>query len=202
MGRVRKVKNCPICSHEFTSSKTHYTYCSIECYKIFQKKDNLRKCRLRHDTPNEKTCSICGSTFPTKKGQVYCSNECFRINAKRQAHSQRWKINARNATLQRRIENTISAAIRKALLKAKGGQSWEFLVGYTTKTLIAHLESKFTDGMTWENYGKWHIDHKIPKSWFYYESPDDWQFKVCWSLWNLQPLWAADNIRKRNRYAT
>ena len=54
------------------------------------------------------------------------------------------------------------------------------------------------NGMTWETHGKygWHIDHKIPISAFNFESPKDLDFKKCWALINLQPMWAKENIRK------
>jgi len=58
------------------------------------------------------------------------------------------------------------------------------------------LESKFKNGMSWKNYGKWHIDHAIPDIRFRYKSPEDEEFKKCWALNNLQPLWAKENIRK------
>lgn len=83
----------------------------------------------------------------------------------------------------------------------KGRRKWETLVGYTVDQLMAHLESKFDSNMSWKNHGSyWHIDHIKPKSWFTYTSPDDPQFKECWSLANLQPLEAKQNIRKSNRY--
>jgi 5-methylcytosine-specific restriction endonuclease McrA len=53
--------------------------------------------------------------------------------------------------------------------------------------------------MTWDNYGKWHIDHIIPDSHFNYDKIDDEQFKLAWALENLQPLWAAENYRKYNK---
>jgi hypothetical protein len=53
--------------------------------------------------------------------------------------------------------------------------------------------------MSWDNYGKWHIDHKIPVTAFNFERVDDVDFKRCWSLKNLQPLWALDNIVKGNK---
>lgn len=54
----------------------------------------------------------------------------------------------------------------------------------------------FTKGMTWENHGHngWHIDHIIPCSFFKYESFEDISFQYCWSLENLQPLWATTEI--------
>jgi hypothetical protein len=61
---------------------------------------------------------------------------------------------------------------------------------------MSHLEALFTEGMTWDNYGEWHVDHKIPMSSFQFETTDDREFKLCWCLDNLQPLWGPDNLSK------
>lgn len=58
----------------------------------------------------------------------------------------------------------------------------------------------FINGMTWENYGEWEIDHITPDSWFKYEFIED-DFKKCWSLENLQLLWTIDNLNKNNKYS-
>jgi hypothetical protein len=82
---------------------------------------------------------------------------------------------------------------------SKGNNSWESLVKYTLDDLMKHLESKFKDGMTWENYGPvWHIDHIVPDALFEYSNYEDDAFKRCWSLENLQPMFASENIRKGN----
>jgi hypothetical protein len=68
-------------------------------------------------------------------------------------------------------------------------------LGYSAEQLKKHLENLFTEGMSWENWGEWHIDHKIPISCFNKnEDP-----KVVNSLDNLQPLWAVENIKKSNK---
>jgi len=72
------------------------------------------------------------------------------------------------------------------------------ILRYTPEELISHLENLFTDGMTWENYGEWHVDHRIPISSFNFESVDDDSFTKCWSLDNLQPMWGTENIVKGN----
>ena len=97
------------------------------------------------------------------------------------------------------INHTISNRIRSSLKSGKNGHRWESLVGYTLTELMEHLESKFQPGMTWDNYGEWHIDHIIPISYFDYSSYDDETFKICWDLNNLQPLWAKDNLIKSNK---
>jgi hypothetical protein len=70
---------------------------------------------------------------------------------------------------------------------------------YTPKQLIDHLELQFTDGMTWENYGVWHVDHIKPISSFSIVEMGDDEFMKCWCLNNLQPMWGEENIRKSNK---
>ena len=70
------------------------------------------------------------------------------------------------------------------------------LLGYSIEELMTHLEALFTTGMTWDNYGEWHVDHKIPMNSFQFDSTDDVGFKECWKLSNLQPLWGSDNLTK------
>jgi 5-methylcytosine-specific restriction endonuclease McrA len=54
--------------------------------------------------------------------------------------------------------------------------------------------------MTWKNYGKeWQIDHIIPISAFNFTSFKHIDFKKCWSLRNLRPLWSQENNSKSNK---
>jgi hypothetical protein len=70
-------------------------------------------------------------------------------------------------------------------------------IGCTLDELKIHLSNKFKDGMTWENYGQWHIDHIIPCAAFDLHSEE--QQKKCFHYSNLQPLWARDNIVKGSK---
>ena len=79
----------------------------------------------------------------------------------------------------------------KRLGKSKEGKTID-LLGYSVLDLKVHLESLFTEGMSWENYGDWHIDHIKPVSKFDPETP----MRIVNALSNLQPLWGPDNIRK------
>ena len=69
------------------------------------------------------------------------------------------------------------------------------LVGCDPIFLKNYLEKKFTDGMSWENYGKWHIDHIIPLS---SAKTEDEVCKLC-HYTNLQPLWSEDNLKKGSK---
>ena len=93
-----------------------------------------------------------------------------------------------------RINCTMSKNIWKALKGAKSEQHWEDIVGYSIEQLCQHLESQFTSEMSWDNFGSyWEIDHIIPKNTFNFNSYQDKQFKLCWSLENLRPLSKTDN---------
>jgi hypothetical protein len=107
-----------------------------------------------------------------------------------------------------RIAASITPALR--LRKAIASRLWAAMkgktdgalfsrLGYSLRQLQRHLEAQFADGMSWENYGEWHVDHRKPCALFDHSDPA--QVAACWSLSNLQPLWAADNIKKGARYA-
>lgn len=98
-----------------------------------------------------------------------------------------------------KIARNISRRIRQSLNGERKSDSWSKLVNYNLDDLRKHLESLFQEGMTWDNYGEWHIDHIIPISSFNITSDSCEDFKKCWELSNLQPLWAIDNLKKSNK---
>ena len=113
-----------------------------------------------------------------------------------------WKKKSKN-NIHFKIKNAFSSLIRKRLksrLSSKKGKSTFSFLLYTIDDLIRHLEKLFTERMTWENYGEWHIDHIKPDCSFNYKSVEDEEFQKCWALSNLQPLWAEDNMKKNCRY--
>lgn len=69
-------------------------------------------------------------------------------------------------------------------------------LGYTPKQLKDRIECQFKEGMSWDNYGQWHIDHKKPLSLFHPNTSP----KIVNSLCNLQPLWKIDNLRKGKKF--
>ena len=96
------------------------------------------------------------------------------------------------------MKANLSARLRNRLINKNRKSTFDIL-DYTVDELKKHLESKFQSGMSWDNYGKWEIDHVTPDSWFKYNSFNDDDFKKSWALNNLQPLWAADNRAKSNK---
>lgn len=98
-----------------------------------------------------------------------------------------------------RVHSRISNQIWHVLRGKKNCRSAFSLVGYSAAELASHLERQFTPGMTWANVGEWHVDHIIPLSSFSISGPDDPELRRAWALSNLRPLWAVDNILKRDK---
>ena len=98
-----------------------------------------------------------------------------------------------------RVVNSMRARIWAALKGRTDGAMFSRL-GYSKDELMAHLESRFSGGMNWQNYGKWHIDHIKPCASF--DQLDSNQFTACWDISNLQPLWAEDNVKKGSKHGT
>ena len=87
-----------------------------------------------------------------------------------------------------RLNKSISRGIRLSLKGSKNGHHWEDCVGYTLEQFMKHIKRQFQKGMNWENYGAWHIDHKVPISAFNFTEIEHIDFKRCWALSNLQPF--------------
>lgn len=166
-----------------------------------------------------KRCPACGETKPLsaeffhrhrarKSGYWPSCKVCNR------ARIQRWRArnptivrqgharqNGKRATnLQKRIHNRAGILVRDTLQRGeKGGRSWPALLGFTVADLMRHLERQFSARMSWDNYGKWHIDHILPVTSFEFHSTDCPDFKACWALTNLRPLWAKANLSKGSK---
>lgn len=124
----------------------------------------------------------------------------WRINNpdKAKALTKKW-CEKRNSSQKRKLNLAIGGRIRKVINNKTSKRHLEEILGYSAAQLRQHIEQNFKNGMTWENRCHWHVDHKIPVTAFSFETIEDTGFKKCWSLDNLQPMWAKDNIRKSNK---
>lgn len=164
-------------------------------YQQLKKRRETEEGRILHNKHNKKWRD-------SKKGKSFA--KAYRNENKRhlQKLNNLWKKNQRKNNPFYRLNDYIRREIWFSLNKQKNNMHWEGLVGYTLEDLKQHLEKQFKDGMNWNNYGPyWHIDHRIPQSWFSFESYEDKGFKECWSLDNLQPKKAYENRNiKKNKY--
>lgn len=97
----------------------------------------------------------------------------------------------------RASEETRTLIGRLASKKYGGIEFYEKDLGYTGDELIAHIESLWLPGMSWENRSEWHIDHIRPLCSF--DLTDKEQAKQANALSNLRPLWAKDNLSKGSK---
>lgn len=191
---LSKEKICQTCKNPFHSEWAEKKYCSAGC----------RPVRISESKFNPtKICKECGCDFqitlnktaPTK----YC-HSCRIIVFKRlrRERNQRIKFPS-NAWFKRKFRSTIRMAIKRQSKHHKKLQITAILLGCTFDELKSHLQSKFKDGMTWENYGYygWHIDHIRPCASFDLANPE--HQKQCFHYTNLQPLWWHENIAKSDK---
>ena len=96
-----------------------------------------------------------------------------------------------------RLKENLRRRLRSALKSKSWRKTTKFYqyIGCTLEEFKLYLEAKFTEGMTWDNYGKWHIDHIIPMD---SANTEEELIKLC-HYTNLQPLWAVDNMKKSNK---
>ena len=124
----------------------------------------------------------------------YCSIKC-------RSHAGYRKLRSKPINV---VRARTGGYLRQALKRygIKEYRKKEEILGYTIEDLYRHLESQFTEenGYTWDNMDEWHIDHIRPVSSFDFDSTDHPDFKKCWALNNLQPLWAFDNMSKGDKW--
>lgn len=118
-------------------------------------------------------------------------------NPERFADLEKRKAQRRALSVKYQLRTRLSARLRSMLVD-KRGKCTDALLGFSADELKRHLERQFTRGMSWHAFlaGRIHIDHIVPVAAFSVTSVDDPDFKVCWALTNLRPMWARDNIVK------
>jgi len=184
------------------------------CFKITQHDiydKNKEKIRLRQKIYREKNKDI----IKTYKQEYYQNNKEYKKELNKKYYhtikkydlKQKEKAKKYNKEYQRKhqyrddpIHRLISnqrSRINKILKHYKNEHHMLDRIGCTPAELKIHLESQFTEGMTWDNYGKWHVDHIIPCASF--DLTDLEQQKKCFHYTNLQPLWAKDNLAKGDK---
>jgi hypothetical protein len=93
------------------------------------------------------------------------------------------------------IRKRIFTALKvRNIKKSKLCMKTEEILGCSFQDFKNHIESQFKDGMGWLNHGKWHLDHKVPLA--LAKNVDELIKLNHWT--NFQPLWAGDNLNKRD----
>ncbi len=195
---IAESKKCITCREEKPLSKFHFRKDTNKRFGTC-KKCALAKNRQWRQNNKEKVRADARKNYHLnpQKHRDYMNNRNRKDRVKVRSIGRKAAKKYRS-TISGRLNSNLSSLICNSLRGEKRGQGWESLVGFTLDQLKAHLQAKFKENMTWDNYGKWHIDHIIPRSFFKFNNPSDVEFKYCWSLNNLQPLWARENKMKYN----
>ncbi len=123
----------------------------------------------------------------------------YRIKNKKKLNKQIVKIhkNQYKTNIRYRILSCLRNRIWKALKGNVKSLSTMFLIGCEIDYFMYHIQSQFSRNMTWNNYGLWHIDHKLPCASFDLSKPSEQ--RKCFNYTNLQPLWQIDNQQKHTK---
>jgi hypothetical protein len=147
-----------------------------------------RTYRKKSDTPERRAAAVKRAKQWAQSNREHLNQWSRQYKARREAQDLGFKI-------QRRLQARIWAVVAKG---SKSASTLE-LLGCSCHQLLAHLANQFAPGMSWDNYGEWHIDHIRPCASFDLLDPE--QQRQCFHWSNLQPLWAADNIRKHAKWS-
>jgi len=136
----------------------------------------------------------------------------YRRTEKYKIWHRNWQKERENYDIAFRLKRRVSTLIRNSL--NKNGLRFQEVLGYSPENLRIHLENLFEPWMNWNNWGiynpktwddndsntwTWQIDHIIPIDRFKYKSITDNDFRICWSLENLRPLSAKENLIKGSK---
>jgi hypothetical protein len=106
-----------------------------------------------------------------------------------------WKNNKRKTDGFYRMKINLRHRLRDYLIGESRGKRTKDIVGLDKVEFKLYIQSKFVEGMSWDNYGKWHLDHIKPLC----QAKDNEEALLLNHYTNLQPLWAEDNLRKNRK---
>lgn len=128
-------------------------------------------------------CKECANSWNkewTNENRDHIRKRYVSYSSKRRKEGANWYFN-----------RILSNQVRRFILDKKGKRT-EDILGETFDNVRRHLEKQFEDGMNWNNFGEWHIDHIVPLS----SGRNQEELIKLNHYTNLQPLWAKDNLSK------
>jgi len=193
-----ELKSCYVCKTkkeltEFYKDNTKSSGLSSKC-KVCHGIDRNRKRKLKLETEPEYR-KLYNRKRTERKKRKMLENPEYRklVNQKKEKKNVTRESRDPVYKLKRRMRHSLRDAFRRKGY-SKETQSQQIL-GEDWKIVKEHFESLFTEGMNWENMGKWHIDHIIPLS---TANSEQDIINLC-NYKNLQPLWEKDNLEKSDK---
>ena len=117
----------------------------------------------------------------------------------RRAQNRRYHAKRYSQDANFRLKKSLRNRYRLAILGSTNCTAESLrLLGCSIQEVRALLEKQFAEGMSWENYGEWELDHVRPCASFDFSDPK--QIEQCFHFSNLQPLWAEENRLKSDKW--
>lgn len=185
--------------------------CGSEAIRNILKKEGIdrRSPNNVYIYTSTKMCSQCGEEYPNnseyfflkgkiyKNGKIKLRSECKKCSAAYgNIYSKNRKLIDINFKLRKGLSGRIRSVLKSSNIKKK--MKTMEMIGCSISELKKHLKMQFKQGMSWDNYGEWHIDHIKPCAAF--NLANDEEQKICFHYTNLQPLWAIENAQKSSIY--
>lgn len=192
------------CKHGHVSRRFTKTGVCCECVKvarkIYKSKNNDKikeRKRKAYHSDRDKHLLQRKASYQKHKAKRNAESAIYRKNNKDKLN--KYYVERRKTDLNFKMSAYMRNMLNRVLSRTYNDKdnSTVQTLGYTCDELINHIESKFEDGMSWDNYGEWHIDHIVPLTVMVnagFKDPADINH-----LSNLQPLWAIDNLAKSNK---
>lgn len=183
------MKTCKIC--KLTKPLTEFNPASKYKDKVYYRGE-CKPCNLSTQSSNQAAqIKYRNSEKGKAVKSAYKKTEKY-INQQNEYGKKRYKED-RKFALKKNLRDRLSKALKSK--KWKKNTKFSEYIGCTLDELKTHIQLKFTEGMTWDNYGEWEIDHIYPLS---LAKTEEEMYKLC-HFSNLQPLWRSDNIKKSNK---
>lgn len=187
------VKQIDAFSKDRTKSSGRSTTCK-SCSN--QRSKEFREENENYAVDYNKSYYKANETRLKQAAKVYARNNREKLIIARRKYEKFKLQNDQIYKLTRYLRDNLRKGLKKGGLQ-KNCRTIEIL-GCTIEEFKLHLEEQFTEGMTWENYGEWHIDHKKPCAAFNLKCESE--VKKCFHYTNHQPLWATENRLKNSFY--
>ena len=184
-----------------TSRKFHINKSTIRYWTDPTVREKSIAMAAKHQIVNKKQhAKTTKKYFEKNKDKVHQMNaDNYQKNKEKikEKHIQYLKKKRNEDALYRILENCRNR-VYNLIKNGKKSHKTLVLLGCDMITLKKHLEKQFTEGMAWDNYGEWHVDHIKPCCLFDFSKESEQ--KECFHYTNLQPLWAIDNLKKNASY--
>ena len=189
-GAQMETATCTVCNSEFTFKRwggRPRRACSDKC----RKQDKAARDRARYMKNPEATA---------ERNEVWRKANPEKARKARQAYVQSRAARDPDYAILVALGTQMANMLRRTVGKKGVGAAKDAAdrLGYTAADLKRHIESRFTDGMNWDNRDQWHIDHIIPHSVMRRRGETD--PAIIDALDNLQPMWADENRAKAARF--